>query len=73
MKNTTPEHGAPAPPNIGRIAATFQNLETRAKMQFVAEDYEQMAERAEMREQEATEQAKGQPGTARPSRVERPA
>ena len=52
------------------IADTFQNAETRAKMHLVADDYERMAERAERREQEATEKANG---GARSGRIGTPA
>lgn len=44
------------------IADTFENPETRAKMYLVAEDYEQMAERADRREQKAAGEGAGMHG-----------
>lgn len=46
------------------LADTFHNPETRAKMYLMAEDYERMAERADMREQEAMARAEGSHGAA---------
>jgi hypothetical protein len=46
------------------IAETFDNPETRAKMHLVAADYEQMAQNAERREQEAARRDETPPGRA---------